>query len=73
MSQVPGAVDTITFYVSKDVSTKIGPAILKKAPRHLIFNPGAENPQLFEQATKAGIKAINACTLVPLTTHQFDK
>ncbi len=73
VSQVPGAVDTITLYVSKEISTRIGPAILKKAPKRLIFNPGAENPELSDLAAKAGIKTMNACTLVLLTTHQFDR
>ena len=45
--------------------------LLEKNPRRMIFNPGAENPDLASQARLRGIEAIDACTLVMLRTGQF--
>jgi hypothetical protein len=40
-------------------------------PERIIFNPGAENPELEALADQAGIKVLEACTLVMLNTRQF--
>jgi uncharacterized protein len=37
----------------------------------VIFNPGAENPDLQASLEANGIKTMEACTLVLLTTGQF--
>ena len=71
IEEVSGPVDTVSLYVSKDISSKIGQALLKSSPKRIIFNPGAENDELFEQAACSGIAAVNACTLVLLKTGQF--
>ena len=64
-------IDTVTMYVGQDVSDLIGEDIIEKKPKRIIFNPGAENPNLENKAKKEGIKTINACTLVMLKTGQF--
>lgn len=73
ISDIPEAVDTVTLYVSAPVSTKISGEILAKKPERIIFNPGAENDQLEALAASRGIKTLKACTLVMLSTHQFEK
>ena len=73
LQDLPKTVDTLTVYVSKEVSTKMAGQILQSKPRRLIFNPGTENPTLKSQATQQGIKTLEACTLVLLRTNQFDK
>ncbi|HTL69733.1 MAG TPA: CoA-binding protein [Candidatus Eisenbacteria bacterium] len=73
LSDVPEPVDTLTLYVSRDLSTKLAPQILALRPRRIIFNPGAENAELEAQAAGLGIKTLNACTLVLLKTGQFSK
>jgi hypothetical protein len=40
-------------------------------PKRIIFNPGAENWNLYRKAKEAGIEVLNACTLVMLTTGQY--
>jgi len=40
-------------------------------PKRIIFNPGAENEELTKMAAQQGIQAIEACTLVMLSTGQF--
>lgn len=68
---VPEPVDTVSLYVSDAVSSKLKNELLKKAPRRIIFNPGAENPDLEKLAQTKGIEALEACTLVLLKTGQF--
>lgn len=66
-------VDTISVYVSKEISSKLTDEFIRKNPKRIIFNPGAENPELQAIAAKKGIKTLNACTLVMLRTNQFEK
>jgi hypothetical protein len=40
-------------------------------PKRIIFNPGAENPELEALARKNGIEVLNACTLVMLSIGNF--
>ena len=71
LSALPEPVDTLTLYVSKDVSNKLKPEILAVKPKRIIFNPGAENQELEAEAARLGIEALRACTLVLLKTGQF--
>ena len=73
LEAVPKAVDTLTMYVSRAVSSKMAGQILQRKPRRVIFNPGAENPALEADLAREGIKTVEACTLVLLRTNQFDK
>ncbi len=71
LAAVPGAVHTVTLYLSAKHSSHVASEILKKAPARIIFNPGAENPTLEAAAASRGIVTLNACTLVLLKTNQF--
>ena len=71
INDIKEEMDTVSMYVSADVSSKIAGYILAKKPRRIIFNPGAENVELEKQARDRGIKPINACTLVMLKTGKF--
>ncbi|MEM9648660.1 MAG: CoA-binding protein [Bacteroidota bacterium] len=64
-------VHTITLYINPTRQTEYYQQILDLKPQRVIFNPGTENPELFQMLTKAGIKAENSCTLVLLATGQF--
>lgn len=64
-------VDTITLYLNAFNQTAYYDYILSLHPRRLIFNPGAENPELAALAKAAGIQPMEACTLVLLSTGQF--
>jgi len=68
---IPAPIDTITLYVSAELSGKIGDELLNAAPRRIIFNPGAENPALEAKAREKGVETVEACTLVMLKTGQF--
>lgn len=63
--------DTISLYVSPVHQKTMESDIIDLMPRRIIFNPGAENPQLYKLVESKGIQAMNACTLVMLATGQF--
>ncbi len=65
-------VHTITLYLNAKNSSEMKDYILELAPKRLIINPGAENPQLEEAARKEGIEVMRACTLVMLSTGSFE-
>ena len=66
-----GDVDTITLYLNPAHQQEYYDYILSLKPRRLIFNPGAENDELADLAANNGIKPIEACTLVLLSTNQY--
>lgn len=64
-------VDTVTLYLSPQHQKEYYNYILQLHPRRILFNPGAENEELYELARKNGIQPVEACTLVLLSTGQF--
>jgi predicted CoA-binding protein len=64
-------IDTVTLYVGRDISSNIGADILGAKPKRIIFNPGAENPDLAQKAVAQGIATIENCTLVMLRSGIF--
>ena len=63
--------DTVTLYLNADHQKSYYDYILSQHPRRVIFNPGAENLEFEKLLEKSGIQAIEACTLVLLSTGQF--
>lgn len=64
-------IDTLTVYVNPSLSTPMIEEMIKLKPNRIIFNPGSENPELYNQLIKNGIEVLEACTLVLLSTDQF--
>jgi len=64
-------VDTVTLYLNPTHQQQYYDYILSLKPKRIIFNPGAENDELADLAVKNGIKPIEACTLVLLSTNQY--
>lgn len=64
-------IHTITLYLKATNQVAYYDFILSLKPERIIFNPGAENPELEALAEDAGIKVLEACTLVMLNTRQF--
>ena len=64
-------IDTVTMYVGASISSKMTEELLALSPKRVIFNPGAENADLCESLSAAGIQPVEACTLVLLRTGQF--
>ena len=64
-------IDTITLYVGPRNQPALYDYILKTSPKRIIFNPGAENPELEKMAQEKGIETIEACTLVMLSIGNY--
>src|SRR4051812_7637971 len=56
-------VDTVTLYVGPQNQAYWTDYILSLKPKRIIFNPGAENPELEALASSKGIECVEACTL----------
>lgn len=71
----PGAVyngvDTITLYIGPALQPQYYEYVLNTKPKRVIFNPGTENPEFELLLQQNEIHAIQACTLVLLSTGQY--
>jgi predicted CoA-binding protein len=62
---------TLTLYLGPERQKNVYDYILNLKPKRIIFNPGTENPELYQLARDKGIEVEEACTLVLLSTNQF--
>lgn len=65
-------IHSITMYMGADRQKEHYEYLLGLNPKRIIFNPGAENDELAELAKEQGAEAIEACTLVLLSTGQYE-
>ncbi len=64
-------VDTVTLYLNAANQKCYYNYIFSLKPKRIIFNPGAENDELFTLSKQHNIIPQEACTLVLLSTGQF--
>lgn len=64
-------VDTVTLYLNPQHQKQYYDYILSLHPKRIIFNPGAENEELYKLAKENDIQPVEACTLVMLGTGQY--
>ena len=64
-------IDTVTLYLNPFRQKEYYDYILSLQPKRIIFNPGTENEELCNLAEQKGIKTMEACTLVLLSTGQY--
>ncbi|HSI70223.1 MAG TPA: CoA-binding protein [Gillisia sp.] len=64
-------VDTITLYLNPQRQKEYYDYIVSLQPDRVIFNPGTENPELYDLLKKNNIEIEVACTLVMLSTNQY--
>jgi hypothetical protein len=64
-------VHTITLYMNPERQKPHYDYILSLQPERIIFNPGTENPELMNLASKQGIEVEVACTLVLLAVGEY--
>lgn len=64
-------VDTVTLYLGAERQRPVQEYILSLRPKRIIFNPGAENPELMKMANEQGIETVEGCTLVMLSIGVF--
>jgi predicted CoA-binding protein len=64
-------IDTVTLYVGPNNQSIFYDYILLLKPRRVIFNPGTENPELFNLLRENKVEVEIACTLVLLATNSY--
>jgi predicted CoA-binding protein len=64
-------IDTVTVYLNRGNQREYYDYILSLHPKRIIFNPGAENPELSALAKTNGIETVEGCTLVLLSTGEY--
>ncbi|MFC7524787.1 CoA-binding protein [Parapedobacter sp. GCM10030251] len=70
-SDIPTDIHTVTLYIGPQRQPQYYDYILHAKPQRVIFNPGTENPELKALVEQQGIEALEACTLVLLSTGQY--
>lgn len=64
-------IDTVTLYLNPLHQQPFYDYLIALKPKRIIFNPGAENDAFAALAEKSGIKTLEACTLVLLSSGQY--
>jgi predicted CoA-binding protein len=64
-------IDTVTLYLNPLRQKQYYDYILDLEPKRVIFNPGTENPELYQLLRDNGIEVEVACTLVLLSIHDY--
>ena len=65
-------VNTVTLYINPKIQPSYYEDIIALRPKRVIFNPGTENHEFCQLLRKNHIICEYACTLVLLTTGQFN-
>ena len=65
------AVDTVTIYLRASRQSEFYEYLDKYTPRRVVFNPGAENPELEKKLRTSGVEVLEACTLVMLSAGMY--
>lgn len=63
---VPVALDATLMYVPPEVTLRLLPAIARKGPGELYFNPGSEDDAVIEMAKKLALKPHLECSIVAI-------
>lgn len=64
-------IDTVTLYLNPARQRDYYNYIIEAQPKRVVFNPGTENPELYQLLELNNIKSEVACTLVLLATNQY--
>lgn len=64
IAAVPVRPEMVSVYVPPQVLLTLLPEIAAKGCDELWLNPGAESPQVLEEAERLGLSAIQACSIV---------
>ncbi|WKN44766.1 CoA-binding protein [Tunicatimonas pelagia] len=65
------SIDTVTLYLGPAHQPEWYDYLLSLQPQRIIFNPGTENPELYQLCQNHNIEPINACTLVMLRAGTY--
>ncbi|RRO14429.1 CoA-binding protein [Flavobacteriaceae bacterium 14752] len=65
-------IHTVTLYLNAKNQQDYYDYIISLKPKRVIFNPGTENPEFYDKLKAKNIKIEEACTLVLLSTNQYE-
>lgn len=65
-------IDTVTLYIGPKRQPEFYDYIVDLNPDRVIFNPGTENEEFYKILYENGIGVEVACTLVLLSTNQYE-
>lgn len=73
LAHVPGELHRIAVYLPPPVALREMQKIADRGAREVIFNPGADTPEVLERALELGVPARRACAIVDigLSPSQF--
>lgn len=66
-------IHTVTLYLNPINQREYYDYILALRPQRVIFNPGTENPELYQLLASQDLAYIEACTLVLLSLNEYDQ
>jgi len=64
-------IHTVSLYLGAKNQVQYYEYILSLKPKRLIFNPGAENDELYQLARQAGIEVHDACTMTMMAIGAY--
>lgn len=64
-------IHTVSLYLASHRQSEYYNYLIDLKPKRVLFNPGTENPELAQLLSGSGIQWENACTLVLLSTDQY--
>jgi predicted CoA-binding protein len=73
LTDIAAPIDTVTVYINPTRLAAVLDDLVAAGPRRVILNPGTESETLKQQLEQVGIHVVEACTLVLLSTGQFDE
>jgi predicted CoA-binding protein len=64
--------DRISVYLPPEICLQALPQLTDKPAREVWFNPGADDPEVLEQARKLGLNVIVGCSIVDIGMSPSD-
>ena len=64
-------VHSVSLYLSPHRQQEYYNYIIELKPQRVLFNPGTENPEFSQLLSSSKIRWENACTIVLLSTNQY--
>ena len=64
LAELPPGVEVLSVYMNASRSAELADAIVASRIPRVIFNPGAENPELERRLADSGVEVEEACSLV---------
>jgi len=66
LAEVPGPVDVVSLYVNPTIGLAEVPGLVRLQPKLVLLNPGADGPEIRQALEAAGLRVVEACSLVLL-------